>query len=278
MDSAFAVALIGVGGTVIVGLAGLWASIRSTAIAAKGQAADRYSKAIDELGSDKLSVRIGGIYALERLVRDSPQQNHSMVMELLTAFIREESREPWPPSGPNRLTRPDIQVALLVIGRRDTDYDREPRALSINLQGADLPGADLTWAKLWETNLTYVNLTGARLDHANLAGAKLNATSLEDANLAHAKLAGARLNIANLTGANLTDANLTEARLNYAKLANARFNNTDLARADLNGADLADAWWPADAKVPAGWQRDAGRLKRADANSGNPPTDAASGA
>ena len=38
----------------------------------QGQVTDRYTKAIEELGSDKLSVRIGSIYALERIVRDSP--------------------------------------------------------------------------------------------------------------------------------------------------------------------------------------------------------------
>ena len=32
---------------------------------------DRYTKAIEQLGSDKLDVRIGGIYALERVARDS---------------------------------------------------------------------------------------------------------------------------------------------------------------------------------------------------------------
>src|SRR5690349_14620439 len=34
-------------------------------------AADLYSRAIDQLGSNKLDVRIGGIYALERVARDS---------------------------------------------------------------------------------------------------------------------------------------------------------------------------------------------------------------
>ncbi|MGH3218423.1 MAG: hypothetical protein ACRDPY_06785 [Streptosporangiaceae bacterium] len=32
---------------------------------------DRYTKAIEQLGHDKLDVRIGGIYALERIARDS---------------------------------------------------------------------------------------------------------------------------------------------------------------------------------------------------------------
>ena len=61
----------------------------------QGQVTDRYTKAIEQLGSDKLDVRIGGIYALERVARDSAK-DHPTVMEVLTAFIREHSREPWP--------------------------------------------------------------------------------------------------------------------------------------------------------------------------------------
>ena len=57
---------------------------------------DRYTKAIEQLGSDKLDVRIGGIYALERVARDSAR-DHPTVMEVLTAFIREHSHEQWPP-------------------------------------------------------------------------------------------------------------------------------------------------------------------------------------
>ena len=62
---------------------------------------DRYTKAIEQLGSDKLDVRIGGIFALERIARDSAR-DHPTVMEVLAAFIREHSHEQWPPpdSGP----------------------------------------------------------------------------------------------------------------------------------------------------------------------------------
>jgi hypothetical protein len=61
---------------------------------------DRYTKAIEQHGSDKLDVRIGSIYALERIARDSAR-DHPTVMEVLTAFIRERSREPWPLPGPD---------------------------------------------------------------------------------------------------------------------------------------------------------------------------------
>ena len=59
----------------------------------QGQVTDRYTKAIEQLGSDKLDVRVGGIYALERIARDS-KTDHPTVMEVLAAFIREHSREP----------------------------------------------------------------------------------------------------------------------------------------------------------------------------------------
>ena len=104
MDPALTAAAIGVGGTVIVGVAGFWANVRNTnkttaltlravELTEQGQVTDRYSKAIEQLGSVGLDVRIGGIYALERVARDSAK-DHPTVMEVLTAFIREHSHEP----------------------------------------------------------------------------------------------------------------------------------------------------------------------------------------
>ena len=59
-------------------------------------AEDPYTKTVEQLGSDKLDVRIGGIYALERVARDS-KRDHPTVMEVLAAYVREHSREQWPP-------------------------------------------------------------------------------------------------------------------------------------------------------------------------------------
>jgi hypothetical protein len=48
-------------------------SRRTFELTEEGQVTDRYTKAIEQLGSDKLDVRIGGIYALERVALDSPR-------------------------------------------------------------------------------------------------------------------------------------------------------------------------------------------------------------
>jgi hypothetical protein len=42
---------------------------------------DRYTKAIEQFGSDKLDVRVGGTYALERIAHDSAR-DHPTVMEV----------------------------------------------------------------------------------------------------------------------------------------------------------------------------------------------------
>src|ERR671925_681503 len=54
----------------------------------EGQVTDRYTKAIEQLDHGKLDVRIGGIYTLEPIARDSAK-DHPTVMEVLTAFIRD---------------------------------------------------------------------------------------------------------------------------------------------------------------------------------------------
>jgi hypothetical protein len=80
----------------IAGLAGLAAlgglalTSRTYRLTQQGQLADRYTKAIAQLGDDKLDVRLGGIYALERIAVDS-KRDHPTVVEVLSAFVRERS-------------------------------------------------------------------------------------------------------------------------------------------------------------------------------------------
>jgi hypothetical protein len=256
----------------------------------QGQVTDRYTKAIEQLGSDKLDVRIGGIYALERIARDSAK-DHPTVMEVLTAFIREHSHEQWPlPDAEGRerkrQTRPDVQAAVTVVGRRDQAHDvpREGLDLAgVNLTGANLitarlahailSGADLSGAQLWRADLS-----GAELGYADLSRARLWGASLAGADLIGASLAGAELKDADLTRALLLGANLNDAKLGGAKLAGAKLEGVNLSDATLHdahlaGAQLDGAIWSRTAAVPAGWKRDprSGRLSAAGPGVAPPP-------
>ncbi len=169
---------------------------RTNEITEQGQVTDRYNRAVEQLGSDKLDVRIGGIYALERVARDSPR-DHPTVMEVLTAFVREHSHEQWQTTpneggdtGPReRATRPDVQAAMRVIARRRTEHDEG----QIDLTNVNLTGADLRKASLARAILTGADLTRVNFHDANLTGADLTGATLAGADLARAELAPANL-------------------------------------------------------------------------------------
>jgi hypothetical protein len=219
----------------------LWFTARNYRLSREGQVTDRYTKAIEQLGSDKLDVRIGGVYALERVARDSAK-DHPTVMEVLAAFIREHSHEQWPvpekndAALPERRTRPDVQAALTVIGRRDATRDQLPVDLKFTeLYGAALSGAQLDGPRIHDVHIRGVRAFGERL------------------------FGGVDLTGAHLSGANLTVAHLRDARLSGADLSGANLTGADLTGADLTGAKL-------DGAVPEGWMRDleTGRLQLSD--------------
>jgi hypothetical protein len=153
---------------------------RTFALSRQGQVTDRYTKATEQLGSDKLDVRIAGIYALERIARDS-KRDHPTVMEVLAAFVCVHSREPEPVGAdPQQSTRPDpdVRAALTVIGRRLPFRDIQGRPIDLThavLIGANLADADLADADLADADLTGTDLTDAILTGADLTGAILTA-------------------------------------------------------------------------------------------------------
>ena len=231
----------------------------------QGQITDRYTKAVDQLGSTKLDIRLGGIYALERLATDSPRDDHT-IYDVLCAFVRVHA--PNPDIKPPTVPMADIQAALTVIGRRKPLNDgftpdlkdirvphaaqRQARLSHADLSGADLSGvdlalADLSGADLFGANLTDgaylagVNLTGAELGRVNLTGATLTGARLSKADLASAKLSRAELRNANLTGAILSEARLTGVDLPGADLRGAELSFVNLTGANLRGANLRGA-------------------------------------
>ncbi|WP_261565329.1 pentapeptide repeat-containing protein [Frankia gtarii] len=201
-----------------------------------------FTRAVDQLGSDNGTVRLGGIYALERIATDSPPDQRT-VMEVLSAFIRMRStdpalRPPTPADGeplpPSVRPAADIRAAVQVLARLPRQ-DGVPRS--------DLTGAGLTGpSSLDNLDLTDATLTGAVLVGANLTGAVLVGANLAGARMPRANLAGARMRGANLAGTVLVRANLTEAVLVQANLTEAVLVQANLTRAVVSGANLAGAW------------------------------------
>ena len=167
--------------------------------AEQGLITDRINKATEGLGkSDKdgnpvIEVRLGTLYALERIAQDS-ERDHVPIMELFCAYIRTNSSNDDKKATTKPL-REDIKIILRIIGRRDKwtqgknrlklEQTQEMRLHFYNcyLEGAELRDANLSGANFYKANLEYAWLNGA-----NLSGARLL-----DAKITHAKLTGAKM-------------------------------------------------------------------------------------
>lgn len=225
------VVLAAVGGLVLLTGAGFTA--RTFYLTRRGQLTDRYAKAIGQLASDKVTERLGGVYALEHLLMES-ERDHSTVVEVLAAFIREHARdrpaEPDPYEerktaewlGPPLST--DVQAALTVLGRRPS----RPEPRRIDLAKADLRRADLTGLRF----------TGARFFRTDLRGAYLDQADLRGADLFRARLGSAWMRDSRLQDAVIADVSMKDAIMTGAQLQRANLGSSDLVSAHIVGAKL----------------------------------------
>jgi uncharacterized protein YjbI with pentapeptide repeats len=244
----------------------------------QGQITERFTRAIDQLGNESLEIRLGGIYALERIARES-EEDHWPIMEVLTAYVRQHAH--WSPGEGQEGTEvaaeknakedsngesdgsgapevdstgdpeipgvppldPDIQAIMTVLRRRTRSLGHgEPEPL--DLHETNLREAVLRKAILREANLQGANLQVADLSEANLQGADLSEANLQGTNLPW-DLSGTNLKGANLREADLSEVrlprDLSEVNLSEANLSGANLQEANLQGANLQGADLAEA-------------------------------------
>jgi hypothetical protein len=194
------------------------------------------SKGFEQLASEKITMRLGGIYALEGVMNTSLDY-HQSVLEALCAFVRDGTKGGGKKPATDIKDKPptDIQTAITVIGRR------KPGPGDVNLARANIPGVLLELADLSGATLTGADLSGADLSGATLTGADLSGADLSSAILIFAHLPGARLTGAHLPGADLSRADLTAANLTGADLTGADLTAADLFSADLTAARLSKA-------------------------------------
>ncbi|AKB82512.1 hypothetical protein MSBR3_1934 [Methanosarcina barkeri 3] len=203
---------------VLIGIYFAWGNLTT---AREGQITERFTRAVNQLGAidqsgnPAIEIRLGGIYALERIA-DRSGKDYWPIMEILTAYIRKNS----PIENYNIKTEDiknqdkvsfDIQAILTVIKRRRYFFNSgESDCLDLHetcLNGANLKGAHLEKVNLYRANLKKADLEGAYLQEADFLAAKLRSANLKKANLCGADLEEANLCGADLEGAHLKDVN-----------------------------------------------------------------------
>jgi Pentapeptide repeats (8 copies) len=198
------------GAALLVGLLFTARNLRATQekldIDRQGQLTNRFIQATGQLGAElkggqpNIEVRLGGIYALNRISNDWPK-DYWPITDVLTAYVRHNAR--WSSSsGDVHESKPttDIQAIVTILGRNDPPGGFDER------HKLDLRNTDLRGAEFWDARLEWTDFWGAHLEGAKLWGAVLRHAKLEQAQLAGANLRAAKLEGASLEGADVTGA------------------------------------------------------------------------
>ena len=215
----------------------------------QGQRQDLLKNAIEHLGHEKDSVRLGGAYELFHLAKDIKELRQT-VLDILCAHIRQTTGDDGYRETHKSKPSEEVQSLLTLLFVQEYEVFK---GCHINLQGSWLNGANLKEARLAKAILTRAHLQNAWLREAQLQGAYLIEARLQEADLSKAQLQGAyllmadsreaylsqaRLQGAYLMGASLQAADLAFARLQGATLSSARLQGATLASAGLLGASL----------------------------------------
>lgn len=242
---------IGGGTLAIITLAFTWRrdSIAKSSVAVDRDAnyTNRYTEAVKQLGDESsIAIRLGGVYALERIARDS-YRDRITILDVLAAYLRVNSRreDTDDGSGVSREMSVDLAAAALVLARisRNLPSPHEIDLARCDLTGVDVRRAGFASVDLSGANLTRANLSEADLRHVNLAGADLTGADLSDADLTCADLTNAVFRDANVVGANLVGAEIKgatfeKANLDWVKVQGEEF----IAEVRALGADIASGW------------------------------------
>lgn len=200
----------------------------------RGQITERFTQAIDQLGkSDEhgkkvLETRMGAIYALARIARES-KEDHVAIMEILTAYVRQhsprneaEDSDESNESESMHVTHADsdIQAILDVIGQRTQEQvGAEVSGRKVNLEGTDLRNS---W--FYQANVDNVWFYRADLRGTFFKEAHLTDTSFMEADLREADFGSSE------------DDDLGPA----TNLIDTDFQDADLEGADFSGVNLEE--------------------------------------
>ena len=201
----------------------------------QGQRQDRLKNAIEHLGHESDSVRLGGAYELFHLAKDTldedPKEKLSQtVLDILCAHIRRTTSKSKYREKHKSKPSEEVQSLLTLLFVQEYEVFR---GCHINLQGSWLNGTDLKEARLENAVLVEVNLQEANLDKARLKNARLDKAELKNARLYKAQMQGAVLTEAQMQGAMIA-----WAQMQRAELIRTQMQGVMIAWAQMQGVEL----------------------------------------
>ena len=227
------------------------ATRKNAEIAEKGLAVERFTRAVEQIANQDLSVRLGGVLGLEQIAYTQDEGETIKIARILATFIRaqagknsertEKDIATYNRSKPEiiddfsiyRAQRLDIEaavhalanIALIMLEEYFEQEDSKPKRDLCDLRNTDLRGLHFN-----EIDLSNFNLRGIDFSYANLMKTNFTRATIG--------------NIINFEKENMTKfirAYLTGAIFNDALVFSTDFSSSNLTYATFDGAHLMGA-------------------------------------
>ena len=193
----------------------------------EGNVIERFKNAVEHLGNPSLSVRMGGIYVLYNIAKAKESFGYARaVLEILSAHLRAQSGKP------DCSDEVKAIVQMLFPNRDEGEVFKEEDS-KYALQNVNLEGADLSGANLQSRWFFHMDFNGANLSEANLEDTIMYDVSFEQAYLTRARMARAELRKCFLGSAHCQHIDLSDADLD--RNGSLLLTGADLSYADLRG-------------------------------------------
>ena len=205
---------------------------------------------MEQLGNSETDVRMGALYSLERICRDS-RRDKFQIIQIIAAYVRgrasalEEGIKELQYRQRGMLTTQtlsrspeDIQVALDILGRRDDEGGRKFGIGAVDLSCTWLSGARLRSAEFSGDDFRFANLENARFEGCQLTHTDFRDAILTDASFLACDLTHAKFMNADLRGCIFSDSVVVSPQFRIDNDGKPFLDGVDFSYADLTDASF----------------------------------------
>jgi len=221
---------------IIGGFLGLLFAFQRLQIAERGQVTERFSKAVEHIGDkENVSVRIGGLYALEKIALDS-EKERATIQKVIASFIR---RPPYLDKSKTTISSnlndcPDIHIAIKIFRDLNNSSDSYPDLSNARLEYLDLSRLDLS-----KLNFTGASFKGSSLKYANLNKSNFVTSDFEKSDLSNVSVHSTNFMNTDFTKSILFQSTIKDCCLSFSKFEEAEIESTSIRNSALSYCDFS---------------------------------------
>lgn len=175
-------------------------------LSVKSQIDERFSKAIEHLGSDKEPVLLGGISELHQIAKENPFTYAEVVFNILCSYVRSNANIYKQKAEDINYTA--IQTIIDYIFKKTNDNLNPYIKLKADLSHSNLRGANLDNCDFSEANFSFSfmpSLKNVSLIKSDLSKTDFTVLNLCNVNASKATLFNAKFKFSNLTDVDFSD-------------------------------------------------------------------------